>query len=103
MVATEALAHRGGLNAQGCHNNRKTGDYHCHRAQQVTAPVANQFLAEEVSKERRSQQLVTQRKAQQAQRDEYARPTCHTGARGGTYIITAQWTQKLQWLLKASR
>tara|TARA_B100000676_G_scaffold312300_1_gene385833 strand:+ start:730 stop:1275 length:546 start_codon:yes stop_codon:yes gene_type:complete len=27
----EVLAHGGGLNAQGCHNNRKTGDYHCHR------------------------------------------------------------------------
>lgn len=26
-----ALAHPGGLNADGCHNNRKTGDYHCHR------------------------------------------------------------------------
>ena len=23
-------AHSGGLNADGCHNNRKTGDYHCH-------------------------------------------------------------------------
>lgn len=27
-----AFAHPGGLNAEGCHNNRKTGDYHCHRA-----------------------------------------------------------------------
>ena len=27
-----ALAHGGGLNAEGCHNNRKTGDYHCHGA-----------------------------------------------------------------------
>ena len=27
----EAYAHPGGLNAEGCHNNRKTGDYHCHR------------------------------------------------------------------------
>jgi len=27
----EALAHGGGLNSMGCHNNRKTGDYHCHR------------------------------------------------------------------------
>ena len=27
----EALAHGGGLNKEGCHNNRKTGDYHCHR------------------------------------------------------------------------
>lgn len=26
----DALAHGGGLNAQGCHNNHKTGDYHCH-------------------------------------------------------------------------
>jgi hypothetical protein len=26
-----AFAHGGGLNAEGCHNNRKTGDYHCHR------------------------------------------------------------------------
>jgi Excalibur calcium-binding domain len=27
-----ALAHPGGLNSEGCHTNRKTGDYHCHRA-----------------------------------------------------------------------
>ena len=26
-----ALAHGGGLDANGCHTNRKTGDYHCHR------------------------------------------------------------------------
>ena len=25
------LAHFGGLNSEGCHNNRKTGDYHCHK------------------------------------------------------------------------
>ena len=24
-------SHGGGLNKQGCHNNRNTGDYHCHR------------------------------------------------------------------------
>lgn len=30
-VPTLVLAHPGGLNAQGCHNNRKTGEYHCHR------------------------------------------------------------------------
>lgn len=28
--ACAAQAHPGGLNAEGCHNNRKTGDYHCH-------------------------------------------------------------------------
>jgi hypothetical protein len=25
------VSHGGGLDASGCHNNRKTGDYHCHR------------------------------------------------------------------------
>ena len=27
-----ALAHSGGTNTDGCHTNRKTGDYHCHNA-----------------------------------------------------------------------
>jgi hypothetical protein len=26
-----AVAHGGGLNAAGCHNDRKNGGYHCHR------------------------------------------------------------------------
>jgi hypothetical protein len=30
-LPTAAFAHGGGLNKEGCHNNRKTGDYHCHR------------------------------------------------------------------------
>lgn len=32
LIAESALAHGGGLNASGCHTNRKTGDYHCHRS-----------------------------------------------------------------------
>ena len=32
-----AFAHPGGLNAEGCHNNRKTGEYHCHRG---SAPIS---------------------------------------------------------------
>ena len=31
LLAPAASAHGGGLNSEGCHNNRKTGDYHCHR------------------------------------------------------------------------
>lgn len=31
VPASRAAAHPGGLNAEGCHNNRKTGGYHCHR------------------------------------------------------------------------
>ena len=62
-----ALAHGGGLDASGCHNNRKTGDYHCHRAAAVAPPdqPANKFAPQK--------------------RDE---PVCHVGPRGGTYTIT---------------
>ncbi len=31
VVAFHATGHSGGLDKQGCHTNRKTGDYHCHR------------------------------------------------------------------------
>lgn len=62
-----ALAHGGGLDGSGCHNNRKTGDYHCHRAPAVAPPAqpANQFAPQ--------------------RRDELV---CHVGPRGGTYTIT---------------
>lgn len=30
IPAAAAIAHPGGLNSEGCHNNRKTGGYHCH-------------------------------------------------------------------------
>jgi hypothetical protein len=30
-LSAQVEAHGGGLNSEGCHNNRKTGDYHCHR------------------------------------------------------------------------
>jgi hypothetical protein len=36
--AAPAGAHPGGLNAEGCHNNRTTGGYHCHRASSGAAP-----------------------------------------------------------------
>lgn len=38
ICATCAHAHSGGLNAEGCHTNRKTGEYHCHRAPTKAAP-----------------------------------------------------------------
>lgn len=36
--ASSVFAHGGGLNAQGCHNDRKNGGYHCHRSQPKTTP-----------------------------------------------------------------
>jgi hypothetical protein len=38
IVAGNAWAHGGGLNKEGCHNDRKNGGYHCHRGSSA-APV----------------------------------------------------------------
>ncbi|WP_228726822.1 excalibur calcium-binding domain-containing protein [Novosphingobium aureum] len=38
-LVPRASAHPGGLNAAGCHNNRKTGDYHCHRSASAPPPA----------------------------------------------------------------
>jgi hypothetical protein len=37
LLAAPAFAHGGGLDASGCHNDRKRGGYHCHGARQYTA------------------------------------------------------------------
>jgi hypothetical protein len=68
-----AHAHGGGLNAEGCHNNRKTGDYHCHRAPAVIAQSGVQQKSD----------AVPNKVAALPQA-----PTCHTGPRGGRYTIT---------------
>jgi hypothetical protein len=38
IAAAGARAHSGGLNGEGCHTNRKTGDYHCHRGNGARNP-----------------------------------------------------------------
>lgn len=45
VLPVTATAHPGGLNSEGCHNNRKTIDYHCHRGgQSRSAPARPQGL-----------------------------------------------------------
>ena len=49
LLTTPALSHSGGLNAEGCHNDRKRGTYHCHRSasmpllQQRVIPASKAF------------------------------------------------------------
>lgn len=57
--------HGGGLDQNGCHHNRKTGDYHCHRVPNQ-APIAQPAPVQKVSA---------------------SDSTCHTGPRGGRYRI----------------
>ncbi|HUE79631.1 MAG TPA: excalibur calcium-binding domain-containing protein [Sphingomicrobium sp.] len=44
-VPSSVSAHPGGLNAEGCHNNRKTGSHHCHRAGGSTTQSARGYSA----------------------------------------------------------
>lgn len=77
-----ALPHGGGLNAEGCHTNRKTGDYHCHRAPSLDrgSPERRQSTPADGASPRHA---VPQRTT--GPRDD---PTCYTGPRGGRYTIT---------------
>ena len=47
LLAATVFSHGGGLNSEGCHNNRKTGDYHCHRKKQtIEQEKQNSFKGE---------------------------------------------------------
>ncbi|MDP2225940.1 MAG: excalibur calcium-binding domain-containing protein [Moraxellaceae bacterium] len=39
VLSTPVLAHGGGTDASGCHTNRKTGEYHCHRPKVGGSPA----------------------------------------------------------------
>ena len=43
IFTSSVFSHGGGLNSEGCHNNRKTGDYHCHRKKQKTYKEKPQY------------------------------------------------------------
>lgn len=65
MLPAVAIAHGGGLDVAGCHHDRKTGGYHCHR----TPDAAERNLAWAAPHP--------------------STPTCLVGPRGGTYTLTA--------------
>ena len=51
-LATSAVPHSGGTNADGCHTNRSTGDYHCHGSR-VPAPGRGERYCHVIHGERR--------------------------------------------------
>lgn len=57
VTAGAAWAHSGGLDKNGCHTNRKTGEYHCHRAQPRTPSPAAAALTPRPVGERGRQAL----------------------------------------------
>jgi hypothetical protein len=48
MLPIFVYAHGGRTNAEGCHNNRKTGEYHCHGGglPKVSQPKSTDSLAD---------------------------------------------------------
>ena len=46
-----ASAHPGGLNSEGCHNNRKTGGYHCHRGSSSSPSRAHRAVSTSSTRE----------------------------------------------------
>lgn len=77
IVSTIALGHGGGLDADGCHTNRKTGEYHCHRGgtpkPRALQPIEKHNAQSVVASPSTSRSLP---------------PGCYVGPRGGTYTIT---------------
>lgn len=66
LVSPSVLGHGGGLDAYGCHHNRKTGGYHCHRGQLAgqyfqSKPHMLQVLEGNIV-QRRQQELVDEPK-----------------------------------------
>lgn len=51
VPAIPAAAHPGGLNSEGCHNNRKTGGYHCHRGSEAGASSAARAVSSSTRRE----------------------------------------------------
>lgn len=48
VAAAQVAAHGGGLDRYGCHNNRKTGDYHCHRSRSSSPPPTQRIAPRRV-------------------------------------------------------
>ena len=51
LLAGPVAAHGGGLDANGCHHDRKRGGYHCHRGASARPP-ANNFAPPAASSQR---------------------------------------------------
>ncbi len=35
LLSAQAMAHSGGTDSSGCHHERRTGGYHCHRSDEA--------------------------------------------------------------------
>jgi hypothetical protein len=73
FLALPAYPHSGGLDAKGCHHDRKNGGYHCHRAQATETELPD-----------KSQSSLSERKSSSPEA-----PVTYIGPRGGRYHYSA--------------
>jgi hypothetical protein len=64
---SSALAHGGGLDANGCHHDRKRGGYHCHRAPSASRLIAPTPGSKPVRKRRRPTSVTVKRRVKPTQ------------------------------------
>jgi len=74
-LANTVAAHGGGLDANGCHFKRSTGEYHCHRG---GAPAPGNFVAPQRGGNSQAPNYLIAPQVDS---------TCYTGPRGGRYRI----------------
>ncbi|MBI4461187.1 MAG: YHYH domain-containing protein [Acidobacteria bacterium] len=55
VAASAAYPHGGGLDSLGCHNDRKNGDYHCHRGPLAGRSFSSKAEAEKELQKQRPQ------------------------------------------------
>ena len=64
VSAVNAIAHGGGLDSLGCHNDRQRGGYHCHRGPLAGRSFSSKAEAEQALKEQRQKQQKQEGKGQ---------------------------------------
>lgn len=52
LISMNALAHSGGTNSSGCHNETRTGGYHCHRSETEKDFIVRGPASDEKNKEK---------------------------------------------------
>ncbi|MCD6673793.1 MAG: YHYH domain-containing protein [Burkholderiaceae bacterium] len=87
-LASNVQAHGGGLNSEGCHNNRKTGDYHCHRGPSSGTPQARGLMSADQMIQRAQPAAPAENRGAINASRVYEPGKCYVGPRGGTYTIT---------------
>ena len=94
LVPSVAFPHGGGLDAYGCHHDRKAGGYHCHRGQFA----GQSFASQEEMLAKLNQGTAASKGAQPQQQNNPTEKsigttptgkTLYVGPRGGVYHYSA--------------